>query len=115
MRHSTPLGALEACGNILSAVIEQQAQRDRDIKIDAQNIGLMVVQRQTVASTSVSPWMRLQQGIFGGVPTTRYTKSFNRLAHTPSLRVSLGQAVGLGAAGSGVALPESVFVTPPNR
>jgi hypothetical protein len=39
MRHSTPLGALEACGNILSAVIEQQAQRDRDIKIDAQNIG----------------------------------------------------------------------------
>jgi len=39
MRHSAPLGALEACGNILSAVIEQQAQRDRDIKIDAQNIG----------------------------------------------------------------------------
>jgi len=40
MRHSAPLGALEACGNILSAVIEQQAQRDGDIEIDAQNIGL---------------------------------------------------------------------------
>jgi hypothetical protein len=39
MRHSAPLGALEACGNILSTVIEQQAQWDGDIKIDAQNIG----------------------------------------------------------------------------
>jgi hypothetical protein len=47
--------------------------------------------------------MRLQQGVFGGVPTTRCNKSFNKLAHTPSLRVSLGQVgVGLGVTGVGV-------------
>jgi hypothetical protein len=69
----------------------------------------MAVQRQTAASTSASPWMRLQQGVFGGVPTTRCTKSFNRLAHTPSLRVSLGQVVGLGAAGVGCGFTGGCF------
>jgi hypothetical protein len=39
-RDSAPLGTLEAFGNILSTVIEQQAQWDGDIKIDAQNLGL---------------------------------------------------------------------------
>jgi hypothetical protein len=34
------LGALEAGRKILSTVIEEQAQWDGDIKIDAQNIGL---------------------------------------------------------------------------
>lgn len=54
----------------------------------------MAVQRQAAASRSARPWMRLQQGLFGGVPTTRCTKSFNKLAHTPNLRVSLGQVAG---------------------
>ena len=58
-------------------------------------LALIAVQRQTAASRSTRPWMRLQQGVFGGVPTTRCTKSFNKLAHTPSLRVSLGQVAGL--------------------
>jgi hypothetical protein len=34
------LGALEAGRKILSTIIEEQAQWDGDIKIDAQNIGL---------------------------------------------------------------------------
>ena len=58
-------------------------------------LALIAVQRQIAASRSTRPWMRLQQGDFGGVPTTRCTKSFNKLAHTPSLRVSLGQVDGL--------------------
>lgn len=58
----------------------------------------MAVQRQTAASRSTRPSMRLQQGVFGGVPTTTCTKSFNKSAHTPNFRVSLGQ---LGFAGGG--------------
>ncbi|KAJ9706878.1 hypothetical protein PVL29_002036 [Vitis rotundifolia] len=52
----------------------------------------MAVQRQTAASRSARPPMRLQQGVFAGVPTTACSKSFNKSAHTPNLRVSLGQA-----------------------
>nr|DAD18548.1 TPA_asm: hypothetical protein HUJ06_020011 [Nelumbo nucifera] len=54
-------------------------------------LALMAVQRQTAASRSARPSMRVQQGYFGGVPMTRCTKSFNRLAQTPSFSVSLGQ------------------------
>lgn len=53
---------------------------------------LMAVQRQAAASRSASPESRLQQGVFGGVPTTRWTKPFSKFAHTPNLRASLGQA-----------------------
>ncbi|KAK9103144.1 hypothetical protein Sjap_020398 [Stephania japonica] len=61
----------------------------------------MTVQRHTAASRSRRPSMRLQHGCFAGVPTTRCTKSSNKLAHTPSFRVSLGQyaLLGLGAGG----------------
>jgi hypothetical protein len=73
-------------------------------------LALMAVQRQTAASTSASPWTRLQQGAFGRVPTTRWNKSFNRPAHTPSLRVSLGQAgVGLSPARIGCGFTEGCF------
>ncbi|VVA30235.1 PREDICTED: putative lipid-binding [Prunus dulcis] len=63
-------------------------------------IGTKPMQRHTAASRSARPAMRLQQGVFCGVPTTRCTKSFNKSPHTPSLRVSLGQALGgLGSSG----------------
>lgn len=68
-------------------------------------LALIAVQRQTAASRSASPSMRLQQGVFGGVPTTRCNKSFSKLAHTPSLSVSFGQVAaagdGLGVFGGG--------------
>jgi hypothetical protein len=67
------------------------------LRLMPKTLALMAVQRQTAASTPASPWMRLQQDAFGRAPTTRCNKSFNRLAHTPSLRASLGQAgAGLG-------------------
>ncbi|KAL5714300.1 hypothetical protein ACHQM5_016281 [Ranunculus cassubicifolius] len=60
-------------------------------------LALIAVHRQTAASRSTKPSMRLQQGVLAGVPTTRCTRSFNKLAQTPSFRVSLGQeALGFG-------------------
>lgn len=62
-------------------------------------LALMAVQRHTAASRSARPFRRAQHGVTGGVPTTRCTKSFNKSAHTPSFRVSLGQ---LGWGGGGL-------------
>lgn len=64
-------------------------------------LALMAVQRHTAASRSARPLRRAQHGVTGGVPTTRWTKSFNKSAHTPSFRVSLGQ---LGWGGGGLQL-----------
>lgn len=71
-------------------------------------LALIAVQRQTAASRSAKPWMRLQQGVFGGVPTTRCTKPLSKLAHTPSFRVSLGQ-VGLDVGGFGLGFVGECF------
>ena len=49
------------------------------------------VQRQTAASRSARPLIRLQQGRVGGDPTTTFTKP-SKLAQTPKRRVSIGQA-----------------------
>lgn len=61
-------------------------------------LALITVQRQTAASRSTRPWMRVQHGVFGGVPITTFTGplSLSKLAQTPSLRVSLGHR-GCGA------------------
>nr|GEU70378.1 hypothetical protein [Tanacetum cinerariifolium] len=61
----------------------------------------MAVQRQTAASRSVRPPMRVQHGVFAGVPTTRWTRSLSKLAHTPNLRVSFGQVASGGCEGVG--------------
>ncbi|KAD3641195.1 hypothetical protein E3N88_30419 [Mikania micrantha] len=66
----------------------------------------MAVQRQTAASRSARPWMRLQHGLVGGEPSWTETKP-SKSAHTPSFKVSLGQVplVGFGF-GFGVGLPQ---------
>ena len=64
-------------------------------------LALMAVQRQTAASRSARPPMRVQHGVFGGVPTTRWTRSLSKLAHTPNLRVSFGQVAFGGCEGVG--------------
>ena len=58
--------------------------------------------------------MRVQHGVFGGVPTTKWRRFLSKLAHTPNLRVSFGQValggldgvggfgVGVGGVGDGV-------------
>ncbi|KAG9148837.1 hypothetical protein Leryth_023175 [Lithospermum erythrorhizon] len=47
--------------------------------------------------------MRVQHGVFGGLPRTTLTKPFNKLAHTPSFNVSLGHVALLEGVGEGLA------------
>ncbi|GAV71790.1 hypothetical protein CFOL_v3_15279, partial [Cephalotus follicularis] len=62
-------------------------------------LALMAVQRQTAASRSARPEIRVQQGVEAEDPTTMFTKP-NKFAHTPSFSVSIGQ-VGLDGDGGG--------------
>ncbi|KAK9052314.1 hypothetical protein SSX86_028943 [Deinandra increscens subsp. villosa] len=55
----------------------------------------MAVQRQTAASRSASPPMRLQHSVFGVLPMTRLRRPLSTLAHAPNLSVSIGH-VSLG-------------------
>ncbi|KAK9052315.1 hypothetical protein SSX86_028944 [Deinandra increscens subsp. villosa] len=54
-------------------------------------LALMAVQRQTAASRSASPPMRLQHSVFGWLPRTRLRRPLSTLAHAPNLSVSIGQ------------------------
>lgn len=66
---------------------------------------LMTVQRQTAASRSARPWMRLQQGAVGGVPTTTLINPPSKSTQTPNFRASLGQVVApVGVVGLGLGL-----------
>ncbi|KAL3829873.1 hypothetical protein ACJIZ3_018675 [Penstemon smallii] len=81
-------------------------------------LALMAVQRQTAASRSARPPMSEQHaaGFFGGLPTTTFTKSFSKLAHTPNFRVSLGHlpplGPGLGPLLGGVPVPGGLGTGP---
>ncbi|GMJ15067.1 hypothetical protein HRI_005175900 [Hibiscus trionum] len=59
------------------------------LRLSPKTLALSAVQRQTAASRSARPWIREQHGCTGGEPTTTLTK-LSTLAHTPSLRASLG-------------------------
>ena len=68
----------------------------------------MAVHRQTAASRSARPLMRVQHGLVGGEPTSTLTKP-SKSAHTPSFKVSFGHValVGFGfglGSGFGVGL-----------
>lgn len=53
-------------------------------------LALSTMQRQTAASRSARPWMSVQHGFFGGLPRFRLMRPLSTLAHTASLRVSMG-------------------------
>ncbi|KAG6382734.1 hypothetical protein SASPL_157558 [Salvia splendens] len=75
------------------------------LRLFPNTLALSAVQRHTAASRSAKPLTRVQHGVLGGFPTTRCTKSFNKLAHTPNLSVSLGHFPfdgGLGAGDEGL-------------
>ncbi|CAN1185988.1 hypothetical protein LINPERHAP2_LOCUS37883 [Linum perenne] len=77
-------------------------------------LALMAVQRQTAASRSASPLIKLQQGCADVLPMLMLSKLLSTLPHTPNLSVSMGQfpfeepgvgvgvGFGLGVAGVGV-------------
>lgn len=78
-------------GTFLPQQFKSRLRETGTFSLMPKTLALMAVQRQTAASRSARPSMRVQQGVFGGVPTTTWTKSFNKSAQTPNLRVSLGQ------------------------
>lgn len=59
-------------------------------KLIPRTLAFRAVQRQTAASTSASPWMRLQHGSTGGLPRVKSRRPLSTLAQTPSWSVSLG-------------------------
>lgn len=75
--------------------------RERGIfRLMPKTLAFMAVQRQTAASRSVRPAMRVQHGVFGGVPTTTPSRPPSKSAHIPNFRASRGHVafagVGLG-------------------
>ncbi|GER28035.1 amino acid adenylation domain-containing protein [Striga asiatica] len=64
-------------------------------------LALIAVHKQTAASRSASPWIRVQHGVFGGVPIVMSINPPSKSAHTPNFSVSLGQVAlpWLGPAG----------------
>ncbi|KAK8478572.1 hypothetical protein V6N13_070472 [Hibiscus sabdariffa] len=71
------------------------------LRLSPKTLALSAVQRQAAASRSTRPWRREQHGITGGEPTTTLTK-LSTLAHTPSLRASLGHLPRADGVGVGV-------------
>lgn len=51
---------------------------------------LSAVQRQSAASRSARPLIRLQQGFLGAVPSSKLMRPLSTLAQTPSFRASIG-------------------------
>ncbi len=63
------------------------------------SLALMVVQRQSVASRSASPWSTGQHVSFAPWPMPMLIKPDNKSTHAPSLRVSIGQVSCFGGDG----------------
>ncbi|KAF9619379.1 hypothetical protein IFM89_006566 [Coptis chinensis] len=60
---------------------------------------LIAVHKHKAASRSASPWMRVQQGLFAGVPTSTPINPPSKLAQTPSFSASLGHVPAVGVGG----------------
>ncbi|KAL1201701.1 hypothetical protein V5N11_006242 [Cardamine amara subsp. amara] len=55
------------------------------LRLMPRTLALRAVQRQTAASRSTKPSMRLQQGVMGGVPRVTSFNKLSALTQTPSL------------------------------
>ena len=73
-------------------------------------LAFSAVQRQSAASTLVSPVSRLQQEVFCPPPKLRSTSPVSTFAHTTSFSVSTGHfpLLGFGVGGLGVTPPPHV-------
>lgn len=71
------------------------------MRLIPRTFALIAVQRQRAASTSASPFMRVQQGFFGILPILRPSKFPRTLAQTPNFSVSIGQVSFFGTYGGG--------------
>jgi len=75
-------------GGFFPQLFSMRLRESGTFKLIPSTFALMAVHKQTAASRSVSPWIKLQHGIVGGDPTTTFTK-WSILAHTPSFKVSI--------------------------
>ncbi|CAN6980412.1 unnamed protein product, partial [Brassica oleracea var. botrytis] len=66
-------------------------------------LALSAVQRQTAASRSTKPAIRLQHGLTGGAPNVTFNK-LSAFTQTPSFTVSFGHVWIAGAVGVGLGL-----------
>uniref|UniRef100_J3LJ09 Uncharacterized protein n=1 Tax=Oryza brachyantha TaxID=4533 RepID=J3LJ09_ORYBR len=62
------------------------------LRLMPRTLARSAVQRQTAASRSARPWMRVQHGCRGGVPSCTFISPFSTFAHTPSFSASIGHA-----------------------
>ncbi|KAJ9549919.1 hypothetical protein OSB04_022462 [Centaurea solstitialis] len=100
---------LKPVGTFLPQALRSKLRETGTLRLIPKTLALIAVHRQTAASMSVRPWMRVQHGLTGGEPTSSPTNPLRRLAHTPSFKVSLGQVALLGfrfGFGFGVGLPQ---------
>ncbi|EYU30298.1 hypothetical protein MIMGU_mgv1a017316mg [Erythranthe guttata] len=82
---------MKSFGTFLEQTLRSKLSERGTFRFIPRTFALMAVQRQTAASRSANPAMRLQHGVFGGVPIVRPINPPSKLVHTPSFRVSFGQ------------------------
>lgn len=88
-------------GTFFEQALRIKLRETGTFKLMPKILALMAVQRQTAASRSANPWMRLQHGLVDGVPMVTPINPPSKSAHTPNFRVSLGHVALLGGVGVG--------------
>ncbi|MFS8032324.1 hypothetical protein Hanom_Chr17g01556251 [Helianthus anomalus] len=96
---------LKPSGAFLPQTLRSKVRATGTFRSFPNTLALMAVHRQTAASRSARPLMRVQHGLVGGEPTSTEIKP-SKLAHTPSFKVSLGQVALASGAGFGAGLPQ---------
>ncbi|CAN6921454.1 unnamed protein product, partial [Brassica oleracea] len=76
-------------GDFLLHTLRSKLRLMGRLRLMPRTLALRAVQRQTAASRSTKPFMRLQQGVTGGVPRVTSFNKFRALTQTPSFKVSL--------------------------
>nr|GEU51454.1 RNA-directed DNA polymerase, eukaryota [Tanacetum cinerariifolium] len=98
--------ALKRCGIDLhiskrGETLRSKLRETGTLRLIPKTLALMAVHRQTAASMSARPWIRVQHGLTGGEPSTTPSNPPSKSAHTPSFKMSLGQVAipgfGVGA------------------
>ncbi|KAL3849087.1 hypothetical protein ACJIZ3_010969 [Penstemon smallii] len=83
-------------GTFLPQSFRSRLSESGTLRLRPNRLALIAVHRHTAASRSAKFPISEQHGAFGGVTTTRPNKPFNKLAHTPNFKVSIGHVAGGG-------------------
>ncbi|KAL3849086.1 hypothetical protein ACJIZ3_010968 [Penstemon smallii] len=83
-------------GTFLPQSFRSRLSESGTLRLRPNRLALIAVHRHTADSRSAKFPISEQHGAFGGVTTTRPNKPFNKLAHTPNFKVSIGHVAGGG-------------------